>query len=103
MVPRIARPCAMLCSALVFPALVLVTGCRAEFASKDQKVTYGTHLVLLESGIHWAEWLKEDGSPCGDVYKWNNQWMADTYRDGLSQTPFDNKDDAVAWVQKWCK
>lgn len=82
---------------------MLMTGCRAEFASKDQKVTYGTHLVLLESGIHWAEWLKDDGSPCGDVYKWNNQWMADTYRDGLSQTPFEKKEDAVAWVQKWCK
>jgi len=90
-------------SAISLVCLLLLAGCRARYASDAQKVTYGTRFVLLESGIHWAEWLNKDGSDCGDVYKWDDQWMADTYRDGLSQRPFDTKDEAVGWVQRWCR
>jgi len=94
--PELTAACLLLC-------LPFAAGCRAQYASNPQQITYGTRLVLLESGIHWAEWINKDGSDCGDVYKWNDQWMADTYRDGLSQRPFDTKDEAVAWVQRWCK
>jgi len=82
----------------------LLAGCKAEITSNSENVTHGTHLVLLESGIHWAEWIKTDNTPCGDVYKWNDVWMADTYIQGrLAQHPFDTKDEAVAYVQKWCQ
>lgn len=82
---------------------LLLSGCRPEISSSDQKVTYGTHLVLLESGIHWAEWIKADNTPCGDVYKWDNIWIADTYHPNLEQHPFDTKDEAIAYIQRWCK
>jgi hypothetical protein len=83
---------------------LVLAGCKAEMASDSGQVTRGTHLVLLESGIHWAEWIKHDNTPCGDIYKWNDSWMADTYNDGgLEQHPFDTKDEAVAYVQKWCQ
>lgn len=80
-----------------------MTGCRAELRSNPDKVSHGTRLVLLESGIHWAEWIKTDGTPCGDVYKWDNVWISDTYPNGLEQHPFDTKDQAIKYVQQWCQ
>jgi len=88
---------------LSLAALVLCVGCRPEVTSDPQHVTYGTHLVMLEDGIHWAEWIKPDNTPCGDVYKWNDAWRSDTYIDGLEQKPWDTKEEAIAWVQKWCQ
>lgn len=83
---------------------LLLAGCKAEMSSDGEKVIHGTHLVLLESGIHWAEWIKSDNTPCGDVYKWNDTWIADTYNQGgLAQHSFDTKDEAIAYVQKWCQ
>jgi hypothetical protein len=92
---------------LAFAALTLgcvLAGCRAEVTSNNEKITHGTRLVLLESGIHWAEWIKSDNTPCGDVYKWDDEWIADTYNQGrLAQHPFDTKNEAVSYVQRWCQ
>jgi hypothetical protein len=84
--------------------ILILIGCKAELAASSDKVSHGTRLVLLESGIHWAEWIKADNTPCGDVYKWDNAWIADTYNEGgLEQHPFDTKEQAIAYVQKWCQ
>jgi len=103
MASRSCTPAPRWFSVLALACLLALIACRAEHASSERQITYGTRFVLLESGIHWAEWVNKDGSDCGDVYKWNDQWMADTYLDGLSQRPFATKDEAVAWVQRWCK
>ena len=97
------RPIGISAVAALFACLFLA-GCKAEMASNEDRVVHGTHLIMLESGIHWAEWIKADNSPCGDVYKWNDIWMADTYTNGnLAQHPFDTKDEAIIYVQKWCQ
>ncbi len=94
-----------------FALLILLCGCsaRPQLPNGYIPMTHGTHKVWLSQD--YVTWQDDEGFGCGNVYRTRNglvykasiiNWNPSRSAYNL-HNDFNNFEDAVAWVEKWCK